>query len=155
MRELGLESNRTSPNFSMNHMENYFTQDMSKKNKIKLMITAGIYNINDDNVIDVIRSNWYAGRNAKTPEKLVKEARKDRMKKKVSSIKFKQSKNVPTKKNLIKKKLKMKVKSVKSVKDESENENNNAWTDAKKNCKAAFNTVKKLGLAKYRRKKRK
>ena len=46
---------------------------------MRTLISVGIYNVDSPTVIQELRSNFYASNsNAKTPEKLVKQMRKDK-----------------------------------------------------------------------------
>ena len=77
--DTGLLSKRNSPNFSMSNMNNVFSENVFKntsiRKKIRLMIKAGVYNMNKPGVLDVIRGDWYSSPSAKSPEKILREER--------------------------------------------------------------------------------
>ena len=72
----GLVPRRTDCAFDMGAYDGYLEGAKSRSEKIRMLIRAGVYDINRAGVVDTIAADWYKTPDAKTPERVVKEERR-------------------------------------------------------------------------------
>ena len=78
--ECGLLPKRKNNNFDMKNFSNFLKKNMTKESKMKLLLNAGVYNLNSPNTLSLLKKNFYGSEtaNRKTPEKVYKQALKNK-----------------------------------------------------------------------------
>ena len=70
----GLLPKRHNANFELANFVNFFVPNMSKADKMRMMIRAGVYNLRSANTRAELLKDFYApGSNATTPQKVLAE----------------------------------------------------------------------------------
>ena len=72
----GLVPRRSNGEFDEREYDGYFEAGAAKSEKIRMLIRAGVYNIDRPGIVDVIAADWYKTPGAKTPERIVQEERR-------------------------------------------------------------------------------
>jgi len=72
----GLVPRREDGGFDIRAYNGYLEGGKSRGEKIRMLIRAGVYDINRAGVVDAIAADWYKTPDAKTPERVVTEERR-------------------------------------------------------------------------------